>query len=61
MEQTHSTSCNFCAIPRNAVIRRDFVELGAFELISAFGSRETMGSSPKSYYRLAKNDFLVQI
>jgi hypothetical protein len=27
---------NFCAIPRNAVIRQAFVELGASELISAF-------------------------
>ena len=26
------TSCNFCAIPRNAVERQDFVEIGAFEL-----------------------------
>jgi hypothetical protein len=26
------TTCNFCAIPRNAEERQDFEELGAFEL-----------------------------
>jgi hypothetical protein len=39
--------CNSGAIPRNAVIRQDFVEIGAFGLISAFDSGRPLES--KSY------------
>jgi hypothetical protein len=31
-------SCNFCAPAHAGRIRQDFVELGAFELISAFAT-----------------------
>jgi hypothetical protein len=38
MVRFQKTSCNFSPTPTHTVIRQDFVELGAFELISAFDS-----------------------